>query len=146
MKLKIDIDSSIQEPSIVIHTNEIDDKLKNIIEFIEQETRTKQINGRIGKDIYLIQIEDVYRFYIVDKVLTMETKDKTYIVDYRLYEIEKIIANSFLKISKSEIINFDYVDYLSFTNSGHVQIFMKNKKSTYSSRRYLKSIKELLKL
>ncbi|QQK75451.1 LytTR family transcriptional regulator [Salicibibacter cibarius] len=146
MRLHIDIDSNIQESSITIQASEIDDKLKSIIEFIEQTTKPKQINGRRDKDIHLINLDKVYRFYIEDKILTMETKEGKYIVDQRLYQIEKIITKSFIKISKSEIVNLDYVDHLSFTNTGHVQIFIKNGVFTYSSRRYLKDIKERLNL
>jgi DNA-binding LytR/AlgR family response regulator len=146
MKLHIDIDPNIKESSITIQTHEIDTRLKNIIEFIEQTTKPKQINGRKGKDIHLIELDQVHRFYILDKVLTMETEKGEYLVDQRLYQIEQNLTESFIKISKSEIVNFDYVDHLSFTNKGLVQIFMKNGTFTYSSRRYLKDIKERLKL
>lgn len=146
MKLHIDIDPNIKESSITIQTHEIDTRLKNIIEFIEQTTKPKQINGRKGKDIHLIELDEVHRFYILDKVLTMETEEGEYLVDQRLYQIEQNLTESFIKISKSEIVNFDYVNHLSFTNRGLVQIFMKNGAFTYSSRRYLKDIKERLKL
>lgn len=146
MKLHIDIDKKIENPSITIRAHEMDDQLKSIIKFIEQTTKPKQVNGRRGKNIHLIDLDTVYRFYIVDKVLMMETKDGEYTVDQRLYQLERLVTPSFIKISKSEIVNFDYVDYLSFTNRGLVQIFMKNGEYTYSSRRYLKDIKERLKL
>ncbi|PTI70268.1 LytTR family transcriptional regulator DNA-binding domain-containing protein [Staphylococcus succinus] len=57
-----------------------------------------------------------------------------------------IINHHFIKISKSEIINIHYLDHLSMTTTGQIKIFFKNDIVTYSSRRYLKSIKERLEL
>ena len=49
-------------------------------------------------------------------------------------------------ISKSEIINVDYINYLQLNRNGTIEIKFKNNDFTYSSRRYLKIMKEALKL
>lgn len=146
MKLHIEVDEDIEETSITIQTGKIDRKLSELIDYIEQMKQPRQVQGRRGKEVYLIDVEDVFRFYIVDKTLMMETKNGEYTNQKRLYQIEEIVTKSFIKISKSEIVNFDYVDHLSFTHKGLVQIYMKNGEITYSSRRYLNDIKERLNL
>lgn len=146
MKLHIDVDENVKETSITIQTNKVDDEITRLMEYIERMKQPGQVNGRRGKDVHLIDINDIFRFYIIDKVLMMETGGGEYVVNQRLYQVEAVLKDSFIKISKSEIVNLEYVDHLSFTNRGLVQIFMKNGEFTYSSRRYLKDIKERLNL
>ena len=61
-----------------------------------------------------------------------------------LYQLSEDLPTCFLKISQSEIINTKEIDHLHFTSGGSVQIYLKNGSLTYSSRRYLKAIKEKL--
>ncbi|WP_329618719.1 LytTR family DNA-binding domain-containing protein [Staphylococcus equorum] len=49
-------------------------------------------------------------------------------------------------MSKSEIINIDYIDHLKLNKNGTIEIRFSNDDFTYSSRRYLSIIKEALKL
>ncbi|MGT2862994.1 LytTR family DNA-binding domain-containing protein [Streptococcus gallinaceus] len=57
-----------------------------------------------------------------------------------------MLPRDFLQISQSEIINLRYLDHLSLTGNGLVKIVLKNGAVTYSSRRYLKQIKEAIGL
>ncbi|MDO5515528.1 MAG: LytTR family DNA-binding domain-containing protein, partial [Staphylococcus xylosus] len=50
------------------------------------------------------------------------------------------------QISKSEIININYIDHLKLNKNGTIEIRFTNNDFTYSSRRYLPLIKEALKL
>ncbi|MDU6561364.1 MAG: LytTR family transcriptional regulator DNA-binding domain-containing protein, partial [Streptococcus sp.] len=50
----------------------------------------------------------------------------------------------FIKISQSEIVNLKEIERFNITPNGLVEIHLKNKETTYSSRRYLKAIKEKL--
>lgn len=72
--------------------------------------------------------------------------NKSLKLDHRLYQIEEIVSSVFVRISKSEIINLDYIDHLKLETNGMVQLIMKNGNTTYASRRYLKTIKERLSL
>ena len=63
-----------------------------------------------------------------------------------LYQLLQVLPDYFLQISQSEIINISYISHLKLTPNGLVQIFLKNGDMTYSSRRYLKAIKEKLEL
>jgi len=63
-----------------------------------------------------------------------------------LYQVLELLPADFLQISQSEIINTKQIDHLKLTGSGLIQITLKNGQITYSSRRYLKVIKEKLQL
>lgn len=146
MKINIDIDSKVSEDIISIRAAEMTDEIKNVVKYIESLGSNSTLNGRIDKDIYRIRLDHVHRFFIEDKVLQLQTSKNTYAVDKRLYQIEEITGLDFIKISKSEIININFLDHLSITPSGQIKIYMKNGEYTFSSRRYLKSIKERLSL
>ncbi len=79
-----------------------------------------------------------------DKV--QKTASQTYNIDLRLYQVLEILPTNFIQISQSEIINIDSISHLKLTPNGLVEIFLKNQSFTYSSRRYLKTIKEKLEL
>lgn len=52
----------------------------------------------------------------------------------------------FLQISQSEVVNLDQIKHLELTTNGLVLIHFLDDDQTYSSRRYLKTIKEVLGL
>ena len=54
------------------------------------------------------------------------------------------LPSYFIKISQSEIVNLKEIERFNITPNGLVEIHLKNKETTYSSRRYLKAIKEKL--
>ena len=85
-----------------------------------------------------------HRFYIENRQVVGETKDDHFILTGPLYQVSEDLPSYFLKISQSEIINTKEIDHLHFTTSGSVQIYLKNGSLAYSSRRYLKAIKEKL--
>jgi len=83
--------------------------------------------------------------YSADKKIFGNTNDYAdLILKYRLYELETILPNYFVRVSNTEIININYVSKFELTANGIILIFLKNGTQTSSSRRYLKKIKEKL--
>ncbi|HBI8398173.1 TPA: LytTR family transcriptional regulator DNA-binding domain-containing protein, partial [Staphylococcus aureus] len=52
----------------------------------------------------------------------------------------------FIRISKSEIVNKYYIEKLLLEPNGLIRMYLKDAHYTYSSRRFLKSIKERLSI
>lgn len=146
MKLKVNIDSNLTENAVYIDAIEMSSDINCLIKYVQSIDATKVLNGKLGDHIYRVNLAEVYRVFTENKVVKMETETKKFVLNKRLYEIEAIINHHFIKISKSEIINIHYLDHLSMTTTGQIKIFFKNDIVTYSSRRYLKSIKERLEL
>ena len=96
--------------------------------------------------VYLVKIGKIQRFYIENRKVLAETASQTYSIDLRLYQVLEILPTTFIQISQSEIININSISHLKLTHNGLVEIFLKNESFTYSSRRYLKTIKEKLEL
>ena len=104
------------------------------------------IKGKFQDQVYLIQISKIQRIYIENRKVLAETDSRTYALDIRLYQASEILPASFIQISQSEIVNIDAISHLKLTSNGLIEIYLKNESFTYSSRRYLKAIKEKLEL
>ena len=69
-----------------------------------------------------------------------------YALSQKLYELEQRLAPcGFVRISKSEIVNFSKIKSFDMSLSGTIRVVMKNGYETYSSRRNVAKIKEMIK-
>jgi len=146
MKIDIRIDSELTE-SIKIESPRLTPDLEQVIRFIEQIYSTKKLYGYYEESVYPILLDEITQFLVEDKVVkAVHVCGRKLIMEQRLYQLEEILDYRFIRISKSEIINTEDILRMKLEANGLIQIFMKKGINTYSSRRYLKSIKERLSL
>ena len=150
MKVELQISESYEEEKLIVQAPQETEKVQKVIEFAEnldlKEKIKGKIKGKIEDQVYLIEIRNIQRFYIENRKVLAETAGQTYTIDLRLYQILELLPSNFIQISQSEIININSISHLKLTPNGLVEIFLKNESFTYSSRRYLKTIKEKLEL
>lgn len=146
MKIEISIDAEAEE-KITISAKQMTPVLSDFLKDTEKRFNSPRLNGKSGDHVYPIDLEQIAQFVVEDKqVYAITMNNKSLKLDHRLYQIEEIVGSVFVRISKSEIINLDYIDHLKLETNGMVQLIMKNGNTTYASRRYLKTIKERLSL
>lgn len=146
MKIEISIDAEAEE-KITISAKQMTPVLSDFLKDTEKRFNSPRLNGKLGDHVYPIDLEQIAQFVVEDKqVYAITMNNKSLKLDHRLYQIEEIVSSVFVRISKSEIINLDYIDHLKLETNGMVQLIMKNGSTTYASRRYLKTIKERLSL
>ncbi|MGT2756635.1 LytTR family DNA-binding domain-containing protein [Streptococcus ovuberis] len=104
------------------------------------------MKAKKGQEVHLLEIDRIYRLVIEDKVVHIKTATQDFTSSDRLYQFKGTLPAHFLQISQSEIINLNRLDHLQLTPNGLVKLILKNGEVTYSSRRYLSSIKEALAL
>ena len=146
MKVELQISETYEEERLIVQAPQETDKVQKVIEFAENLDQKETIKGKIDNQVYLVKIGKIQRFYIENRKVLAETASQTYSIDLRLYQVLEILPTNFIQISQSEIINIDSISHLKLTPNGLVEIFFKNESFTYSSRRYLKTIKEKLEL
>ena len=146
MKVELQIKETYKEEKLIVQTPQPTEKVQKVIEFAENLDQKETIKGKIDDQVYLVEIGKIQRFYIENRKVLAETASQTYIIDLRLYQVLDILPTTFIQISQSEIVNIDAISHLKLTPNGLVEIFLKNESFTYSSRRYLKTIKEKLEL
>ena len=146
MKVELQINETYEEEKLIVQTSQPTEKVQKVIEFAENLDQKETIKGKIDDQVYLVKISKIQRFYIENRKVLAETASHTYTIDLRLYQVLDILPTTFIQISQSEIVNIDAISHLKLTPNGLVEIFLKNESFTYSSRRYLKTIKEKLEL
>ncbi|MBF0710766.1 MULTISPECIES: LytTR family DNA-binding domain-containing protein [unclassified Gemella] len=142
MKLELFTDSSTDEKIIKIYTNKIDEKIQKIIDIVNSKQNT--IVAYRDKEAQLLDENFIERIFIEDRKIKIYYQTKTYISKLKLYEIEKMLTDDFIKISQSEIVNIKYVKKLDFSYSGTIKLIFKNGIETFVSRRSIKEFKNKL--
>ena len=143
MKVRIEIDSNIEEDEIIIKFKELTKSIQKIEETIQQENQI--INFTFYKDNteYYIPLNSILFFETSGNEINAHTSNEIYKVKYKLYELEEILPINFIRVSKSTILNVDHIFSIekNLTASSIVQ-FNKTHKQVYVSRNYYKKLKE----
>lgn len=103
MDIKINLDSEITNPYIVIHAKEINEEIENIVNTIKENNNLLTLNYK--EKILFIEKKEIEIVRVEEKTTYVYLKDKKCIVNKRLYEMENILGNNFIRISKQSIIN-----------------------------------------
>lgn len=146
MKVKLDIDQQYTEEQMIIEAPTLSSKVQKVQDFVQSLDQKETLKGKFEDQVYLIEIHKIQRIYIENRKVLAETDSRTYALDIRLYQAVETLPASFIQISQSEIVNIDAISHLKLTSNGLIEIYLKNDSFTYSSRRYLKAIKEKLEL
>ena len=146
MKVEIIVDKNCNEPEVKIYTSSLTQdivELQNVITSFEKST--SYLKGYLDEDVYFIPFEEIEAIYSENKKVFLRTEKETYQLKQRLYEIESILpGNDFIRISNSEIINLNKVKSINTRILGSIVITFYSGYKTYSSRRYIAKIKEVL--
>lgn len=147
MKVSVNINPELLEDCVTFNVKELTDKIKDMMAHITSNEQTKdRVTVKKDDAFYPILITDIYRIVIEDKAILVKTAEETYRTKLRLYQLKELLGKDFLQISQSEMINVSFLSHLELQFNGLVKLVMKNGDYTYSSRRYLKVIKEALGL
>ena len=145
MKIKVQIDSAFQEETLQIQAPRRTPKIQQVVEFVESLDDNHRLKGKRMAKTYLIEPNAISRnlHRKIVKVLAETIQGECHL-GLRLYQVLEKLPSYFIKISQSEIVNLKEIERFNITPNGLVEIHLKNKETTYSSRRYLKAIKEKL--
>ena len=138
MKFSVIIDEN-REEEIIVYAKEKNELVSAIEKLVSDDSK---INGYIEREIVPFSVSEAEFFYAdKNKVYAVTSKDKV-LVKYRLYELEEILPENFIKINKSCIANLSAVSGFDTSISGTLKVKFKSRKIDYVSRRNLKNIKE----
>lgn len=144
MKFRIEISDGTEEDEIIIRCRQKNDKirmLENAIESILQEN--SELILYIRDTEYYIPKRNILFFETDGGKVKAHTDDKIYSADYKLFELEKIMPQSFIRVSKSCILNVALVEGINKNLTGASEVYFRNSsKKVYVSRAYYKLLKE----
>ena len=143
IKIKIEVDEKILEDEVIIRCNQLNDDI-NKIQNVVNEIISKNKTIVFYKDNieYYISLNEVLFFETEENNVFAHTLESVYQVKYKLYELEKLLPENFMRVSKSSILNIDYIYSITrnITASSIVE-FQNTYKKVYVSRNYYKPLK-----
>lgn len=145
MKITIQLDDNIKEEEVIIRCRELTPEIALL-----QKNISKQ-GGRINLTFFKDNVE---YFFPVDNILFFETSDRSvdahtasdvFQIKYKLYELEELLPRSFIRVSKSTILNTSHIYSIDKNiTSSSVVSFENTHKQIYVSRSYFKALKQRL--
>ena len=133
------------EPEMVeIRYHWITEEIQEIISFIK--SRQGQLNAvRDGKR-FEVPVVDLFYAESVDDRLFLYTASDSYEIRMKLYELEDLLKNkSFLRVSKGMIVNLMKITSVRPALNGRFSAVLKNGEEIIISRKYVPSLKSVLK-
>lgn len=138
MKFTLIIDKDSEEELIlrIREKREIADKIESLV-----KDEPTVIFGYDGADTVPLSEGEIYVFFLEDSKLYAKTEDKKYRLKMRLYEVEGIIGEGFVKINQSCIVRIDKIKKFEAAFSGALSVILKNGYRDYISRRQVSAVK-----
>ena len=144
MQVEIQLDAACTEPQVIIRTAQMDDAVQALAKRIS-DTPPQLLTGSRDGTIEILNPSELIRIFADSGKTVAVTENGTYDLRLRLYEAEERLPHSsFVRISKSEIVNLHKVKSFDLSFSGTICIRFLNDTVTYVSRRYVREIKQIL--
>ncbi len=145
MQIKPVIDPKYREIEIHVCNDEHNDEVRGITTqlhtlFDSRLTGVDEVGNRC-----MIRPAGIFTFYSQGQKVFAMDESRRYLISKKLYELEEEYESlGFVRISKSELVNYKRIKSLDLSLTGTIKVTMKNGYETYSSRRNVAKIKELL--
>ena len=104
------------------------------------------LTGTYNEEIIKINVNDVSCFISENNKVFALIGDKRYQIRQRLYQIEEMNLNTFIKLNQSCLANKRKIKKFESTIGGALKVVFKNGYVDYISRRELKNVKERMGL
>ncbi len=143
MKITVNEDPKQNETEVIINCREADEHILKMISSLRVYD-SKLIGSKDG-ETYVLNTEKILYIDTVDKKTFIYGENDYYETGLRLYELEdKLLADDFLRATKSSIINFNKIKALRPEFGGRMLITMDNGEKLFVSRQYVPSFKKKL--
>ena len=146
MKIRMEIDENITENELIIKCSCLNDDVimlqKQLIEAMNTKMQLHVIKQRAE---YLLTPDEILFLETADSVVAVHTAKEIYETKQKLYELEELLPASFMRVSKSAIINTSKIRSVSKNITGASAVeFAGSVKKAYVSRNYIKALMEKL--
>lgn len=143
MKFQLIIDEESEEliTARVKKANELTDRIENMVKEYVGENK---IVGFTEDETIILELKEIECVTVIDNKVWAITEKGKFLIKNRLYEVEKILPSSFIKINKSSVANIYKIKKFISTYSGAVNVEFKSGYTDYVSRRCLPQVKRRL--
>ena len=145
MNIKIVIDKKYKEMEIHVCHNQADRSVSKIVADLNclYEEQLVGMDSRGNK--CFLAAGKVSRIFAQKQKVYAVAENQTYELPRKLYELEKELdAATFIRISRSEIINMRRIKMVDMNTMGTIRVIMQDGAETYTSRRNVTRLKKAL--
>lgn len=141
MKCEIIIDAAAEEKVVICarENNRLVQELQQLA-----ETGDLELVGYNSHEIVTLNPGDIFCVTVIDGKVCAVCEKETLQLKQRLYTLEEMLPDCFLKINQSCIANIRKIERFDASISGTLKVRFKNGCTDYVSRRQLKQVKERL--
>ena len=145
MKITILEPGPDEEDELIVKIRDLDEDTLKLIKRIKDGDNRDSIAAYKDDNIVMLPLKDILYFDSVDSRVFAYTKDKTFEVRRKLFELEEdYTRTSFLRISKNAIVNIRQIERLIPEFNGRYEARLKNGESIMISRGYVPMLKRKL--
>jgi len=146
VKIHIELVDNLDENEVLIRCGRVDDTIQKIQQYIlKQSSLNPKITFYKENQEFYFPLENVLFFETDGEYIYAHTASDAYRIKYRLYELEEILPQNFVRAAKSTIVNIMQVYSITrnFSASSLVQ-FINSHKRVYVSRYYYSELRKRL--
>lgn len=145
MKINLEVDERLMDTEITIRTPDVNDQINRLMQEITEQFKEQPKIAFYQEGIrYFIDLENILFFETVDRKVCAHTADSTYSVSLKLYELEESLPLTFIRSSKSTIVNLKQIFSVDHSLRRNLVRFRNSHKQLYVSRAYYQEFKRQL--
>ena len=147
VKVRIELDPGCISPEVVIRTAQQTEFVDRLVSVIEQYAKRDmpRIAVSEGSATVLLDQMDILRVYTEPRKLMVCTDGGTFEARCSLKEMEKKLdPESFVRISRFELINMERVSGFDMGLSGTIRVAFDDGSAAWVARRYVRTIEQRL--
>lgn len=142
MKIRFEIDPNGEE-EIIIRCRALSEDVLQLERLINGNSSKTEMELHLGGNDYFVSLDEILFFETSGSKTAAHTVNRMYYTDFKLYELEEKLPRSFMRISKSCVLNLNSVVALKRELTGICEAgFRDTTKKVYISRSYYKPFRE----
>lgn len=142
MKINILEDQNINETEIIIKCKQKSEDIDKIIKLLEVDNHL--LICKKDKDIFQVSIDDIMFIESVDEKTFVYLQDIVYENQSKIYELEeKLNNNNFIRISKSCLLNLDFLRSVRAIINGKYEATLLNGEKLVINRSYMNNFRKV---
>lgn len=141
MSIVFRMDNNINEDIVILYK-----KRNDVVNNLEKYCNNIKMIFYKREQEYYLDLNEIIFFETDITSISAHTINDVYNIKYKLYELEQMLPNNFIRVSKSTIVNINSIRSINrnITSSSLIEFYNTYKK-IYVSRFYYKNLKERLK-
>ena len=145
MKLRIEIDPDSQE-EILLRAPAVTDEVRRLQTVIaEAFSRKLELALQLGEQECYIPCDEILFFETTERRVRAHTAEHMYFSPLKLCELEELLPRTFVRASKSCLVNTAHIVAINHSLTGASEILFKETgKKIYASRMYYKIVHDTI--